>query len=103
MGRTVGSADTFEFQVIAPQLGIAHPTGYPLYLILGKLDIAAVWLSRMAAQSRHSHLRADCSRIGLLHRAPTLRPAFTCAVGSGRFRPIANAVEPGDGSGSIFR
>ncbi|MCO5184472.1 MAG: DUF2723 domain-containing protein [Anaerolineae bacterium] len=37
MGRTVGSADTFEFQVIAPQLGIAHPTGYPLYLILGKL------------------------------------------------------------------
>jgi hypothetical protein len=37
MGRTVGSADTFEFQVVAPQLGIAHPTGYPLYLILGKL------------------------------------------------------------------
>jgi hypothetical protein len=33
----VGMADSFEFQVVAPQLGIAHPTGYPLYLLLGKL------------------------------------------------------------------
>ncbi len=37
IGRDVGSADTFEFQVTAPQLGIAHPTGYPLFLLLGKL------------------------------------------------------------------
>jgi hypothetical protein len=37
LGRTVGSADTFEFQVVAPQLGIVHPTGYPLFLLLGKL------------------------------------------------------------------
>ena len=37
VGRTVGMADTFEFQVTAPQMGIAHPTGYPLYLMLGKL------------------------------------------------------------------
>ncbi|MCP4425823.1 MAG: DUF2723 domain-containing protein [Chloroflexi bacterium] len=37
MPATVGRADTFEFQVVAPQLGIAHPTGYPLYLLLGKL------------------------------------------------------------------
>jgi hypothetical protein len=37
MGRTVGEADTFEFQVVAPTLGIAHPTGYPLFLLLGKL------------------------------------------------------------------
>lgn len=37
LGRTVGAADTFEFQVVAPQLGIVHPTGYPLYLLLGKL------------------------------------------------------------------
>ena len=36
MGRTVGRADTFEFQVVVPQLGIAHPTGYPLYLLLSK-------------------------------------------------------------------
>ena len=37
MPQTVGSADTFEFQVVIPQLGIAHPTGYPLYLLLGRL------------------------------------------------------------------
>jgi len=36
MGHTVGRADTFEFQVVVPQLGIAHPTGYPLYLLLSK-------------------------------------------------------------------
>ncbi len=35
--RTVGRADTFEFQVTAPVLGIAHPTGYPLYTLFGGL------------------------------------------------------------------
>lgn len=35
--RTVGRADTFEFQVTAPVLGIAHPTGYPLYTLIGGL------------------------------------------------------------------
>jgi hypothetical protein len=35
--RTVGRADTFEFQVTAPVLGVAHPTGYPLYVLIGKL------------------------------------------------------------------
>lgn len=37
LGDHVGQADTFEFQVVAPQLGIAHPTGYPLFVILGKI------------------------------------------------------------------
>ncbi len=37
LGDHVGRADTFEFQVVAPQLGIAHPTGYPLFILLGKL------------------------------------------------------------------
>ena len=36
LGRTVGLADTFEFQVVVPRLGIVHPTGYPLYLLLAK-------------------------------------------------------------------
>ncbi len=29
--------DTLEFQYIVPRLGILHPTGYPLYALLGKL------------------------------------------------------------------
>jgi len=33
---SVGEADTFEFQVVVPRLGVAHPTGYPLYVILAK-------------------------------------------------------------------
>jgi hypothetical protein len=37
LGQTVGTADTFEFQVVVPKLGIVHPTGYPLYLMLSKL------------------------------------------------------------------
>ncbi len=34
---SVGVADTFEFQVVVPRLAVAHPTGYPLYVLLGKL------------------------------------------------------------------
>lgn len=37
LAPTVGQHDAFEFQVLAHQLGIAHPTGYPLYIMLGKL------------------------------------------------------------------
>lgn len=37
LGQTVGRADTFEFQVTIPRLGIVHPTGYPLYLLLTRL------------------------------------------------------------------
>ena len=40
MPNGVGRADTFEFQVVIPQLGIAHPTGYPLYILLGRLFAA---------------------------------------------------------------
>ncbi len=34
---SVGEADTMEFQVVAANLGVAHPTGYPLYILLAKL------------------------------------------------------------------
>ena len=37
LAPTVGAHDTFEFQVLSYELGIAHPTGYPLYILLGKL------------------------------------------------------------------
>jgi hypothetical protein len=37
LAPTVGEHDTFEFQVLSHELGIAHPTGYPLYILLGKL------------------------------------------------------------------
>lgn len=34
---SVGQADTFEFQVVVPRLAVAHPPGYPVYVLLGKL------------------------------------------------------------------
>ncbi|TKJ31620.1 MAG: hypothetical protein CEE40_00960 [Chloroflexi bacterium B3_Chlor] len=37
LAPTVGEHDTFEFQVLSYELGVAHPTGYPLYILLGKL------------------------------------------------------------------
>lgn len=37
----VGSRDGYELQAISATLGFAHPTGYPLFPILGRLWIAA--------------------------------------------------------------
>ncbi len=37
LSPTVGEADSFEFQVVSYTLGVAHPSGYPLYILLGKL------------------------------------------------------------------
>lgn len=37
LSPTIGQADSFEFQVVAYKLGVAHPTGYPLYILLGKM------------------------------------------------------------------
>ena len=38
----VGTKDGFELQVVSATLGIAHPTGYPLFTLLGRLFIALV-------------------------------------------------------------
>ena len=38
------SGDSGEFQFAAWRLGLAHATGYPLYLLLGWMSIAVIWL-----------------------------------------------------------
>ena len=63
LGPTVGQADTFEFQVIAPTWGVAHPTGYPLYILCGKLFSllplgSVAWMSAVV---RKQTLPANCS------------------------------------------
>ena len=35
--------DSLEFQLVLPTLGIAHPTGYPLYTLLGALWSRVLW------------------------------------------------------------
>jgi len=37
LSPTISWGDSGEFIVVAQYLGIAHPTGYPLYILLGKL------------------------------------------------------------------
>jgi len=37
LASTVLPGDSGEFQFAAPLMGVAHPTGYPLYILLGKL------------------------------------------------------------------
>jgi hypothetical protein len=37
LAPSVLPGDSGEFQLVVPTLGIPHPTGYPLYLLLGKL------------------------------------------------------------------
>ncbi len=39
---SVGTKDGFELQVVSATLGIAHPTGYPLFTLLGRLFITLV-------------------------------------------------------------
>ncbi|MBN1317213.1 MAG: DUF2723 domain-containing protein [Anaerolineales bacterium] len=60
LGRTVGQADTFEFQVTAPRLGIVHPTGYPLYILLGKIFS---WLPAGSIAFRINLLSAVCATV----------------------------------------
>ncbi len=69
--------DSLEFQVVLPSLGIAHPTGYPLYTLLGWLasrlpvgDLAyrVNLLSALAGAATVGVLflvarRLDCSRL----------------------------------------
>lgn len=44
----VGTKDGFELQVVSATLGIAHPTGYPLFTLLGRAVIALVPLGSPA-------------------------------------------------------
>ena len=87
MASAVGAADTFEFQVVAPQLGIAHPTGYPLYLLLGKLFSllplgTVAWRLNLASAVYAVVAAALVFRIGLdLLRRPL--PALVGAIALG--------------------
>ncbi|NTV62309.1 MAG: DUF2723 domain-containing protein, partial [Oscillochloris sp.] len=79
----VGVGDIAEFQRAAPMLGLAHPTGYPLYLLLG-------WL--------WSHLPIGPSpawRMNLFSAvaaAGTNGVLYLCGRALGQRRPIALAA-----------
>ncbi len=76
--------DSLEFHVVLPTLGIAHPSGYPLYTLLGKL--AATLLPVWDAAGRINLLSAlfAGAAVGLLYlvsrRFAGSRPAAVVAT-----------------------
>jgi len=84
--RSVASLfdDSLEFHVVLPTLGIAHPSGYPLYTLLGKL--AATLLPVWDAAGRINLLSAlfAGAAVGLLYlvsrRFAGSRPAAAVAT-----------------------
>ena len=88
----IGSQDTPEFQRVAPTLGIAHPTGYPLYIILGwlwthlplggtpawKMNLLSAVLAALAIGLLYSCSRKlGCNRIVAAAAALSLATSYT--------------------------
>ena len=80
--RTIYVGDSGELVAAVHLLGIPHPSGYPLYVLLGKLWTLAVPIGSIAF--RMSLFSAACGAlaVGLLHRLGLrlgLRPAAAAA------------------------
>lgn len=79
--------DSLEFQVVAYTLGIAHPTGYPLYTLLGWLATRLPWAEPAQAVNLMSALFGAATVVGAYLVARRLRcrrlpsVAGTVAVG----------------------
>lgn len=69
----LGYWDTAEFQTVPAVLGIAHPTGYPFYTLLGKLFTAWPWGSIAYRMNLMSVLSAVGAVVGLVLLAGRLR------------------------------
>ncbi|MFQ5812546.1 MAG: DUF2723 domain-containing protein, partial [Anaerolineae bacterium] len=87
LSPTLGEADSFEFQVVSYTLGVAHPTGYPLYILLGKLftllPIGNVAYRVNLVSPLFASLAVVCLYLCLVHltrhRATSLLAALTFA------------------------
>jgi hypothetical protein len=84
--------DSLEFQVVLPTLGIAHPSGYPLYTLLGK---AATWLLPVRDAAGRANLfsaLAAAAAVGLLYatarRLAANRVAAATAVAAFALSPV---------------
>ncbi|MCP4661748.1 MAG: DUF2723 domain-containing protein [bacterium] len=83
--RTIYVGDSGELVAAAATLGIPHPSGYPLYVLLGKLWILAVPIGSIAFRMSlfsAACAAAACGGLYLLARRLDLRPstAWFCAL-----------------------
>jgi hypothetical protein len=83
LAPTVGAHDTFEFQVLSYELGIAHPTGYPLYILLGKL-FTLLPLGNVAYRVNLSSALFAATAVAILHAiiAELTRSRSAAALGA---------------------
>lgn len=81
----VGFWDTGEFQTVAAVLGIAHPTGYPLYTLLGKTFTWWPWGSVAYRVSLMSAVSAALAAGGIALLAGRLQvnPVLAMSAGLG--------------------
>jgi hypothetical protein len=59
--------DSLEFQVVMPTLGIAHPSGYPLFALLGKLATLLIPFRDAAGRANCLSALAAAAAVGLLY------------------------------------
>ncbi len=76
----LGFWDTGEFQTVPAVLGIAHPTGYPFYTVLGKLFTAWPWGSIAYRLNLMSVFSAVAAVAALVLLAARLRAGLLLAV-----------------------
>ncbi len=76
--------DSLEFQVVLPTLGIAHPSGYPLYTLLGRLWTLLLPLRDPAGRANLLSAVAAAAAVGVFflvaRRLAGSRPAAVIAT-----------------------
>ena len=59
--------DSLEFQVVLPTLGIAHPSGYPLFTLIGKLETLLIPFRDPAGRANLLSALAAAVAVGFLY------------------------------------
>ncbi len=90
--------DCLEFQVVCPTLGIAHPTGYPLYTLLGWLCVQIIPIGDAAYRVNVFSALCGAITVGLVYLAvvaglPMCHPFTTQKL------PLTPALSPQGGGG----
>jgi hypothetical protein len=96
--------DSLEFQLVGPTFGIAHPTGYPLYVIVADSGVACFAIGNWAWRMNILSALFGAIAVGLLfaltRRMVTTLDGSTQPVGragcSAELWPGFGLVEPGD-------
>jgi hypothetical protein len=83
--RDLGPIDSGELAVVCANLGVAHPTGYPLYTMMGRLAALAL---------------PGATPIARLNLLSALLAAVACLLAFLLFRAILDKLRPRSGEGS---